>query len=422
MNLTAQNGMDNSDKLMNPCYQSGFLCLSSQNFLFKVAPEELIIPHQRSDRKKKSSSQVTIPSFRDLSLSFKFSRLMNGWVNPSIGNKFLVRAKSLYLPYLCDKMRNSFPLASFYGHEDLEGGRDFLLAFSDKESLYSVKLSVQADEASNFTLRYLVVGWVIYTDGVFRDTYNLMDRKECLSSSIFRDELRNSPWLCVRELVSRGKREELREGYMYEPFNLHLNPCNFLGDSLSFPCQDLDLSFRFSIHGNGTSVEPEEICDGRGILFVCFCFCGRELGEFVYEDGTEDNRVEMIGYDEGEGGCIVGTGELHPDYKLREVGAFRGEHFKECCEAIRGHREEGGKENISFLMDQGRREEIFGRIVTTGETKHIYNSVYLIYEASASISILHSDEGSKTLEEWNSPALSLLSYQVYKSIDNINFS
>ena len=454
--LASQENVNNSEKLMDYCHNSLFIRFSLGSFFKKIFSKHFIYSCNRDSHKIEHSPKAFIPSFRYPSFSSKFSRLINRWINSSVSNELLCRGESFYISYFGYKVRGSHIFESFDRFKNFKVTRIRGFTSFNEKYFDSFKLFLQTEESSDFTFKDFLIDRGCYSDRVSCSFKNLRDRARSLSSSFWVVEnLEDFLLRCLKECVfgwegkeklegGEGKRvyeeEEFREEDMDESFNFVFQRSDFLRDSLSFSCEDSKVLKRLFLLGKIVSMDSQEFSDDGGIFFIGFSFSQREAREVRDEERVENYAMEVIGVKEGEKVYIVRARRLHSNEELRTSGFDR---VKEDFKSFRVHRKLRREECFSTFINQSSMKRVFRDIDATEKRKHGKTSLMEFYEAGeASCSILHSDkgsktqstyedlrrqvtnsqEGSKTQEKWSSPASSFLSYQVFKSINNMNYS
>ncbi len=457
-NLISQESMDHTKEFMGNDENCLFVPFSLSSFFRVKGLEDRIDSYDCDSHQEDHPTQAFISSFGDVTSAFPLSGFVDCGIEASISDKLLWCREGTVLGFGQEMGDGSCAEAGDRA-KDSQGAGNLVAATVEKAFCHLFEFLLQALKDADFRAQ---------------DGFEVLRGEADGSPSHLDQDLGREPGLaattCAGQDVEKGLRRSLKESILggeggqqtkrgcgegvkdsedlgendgQISFDFVFESHNLRRDIFTLPSESSKFIDGWVGLGQGLGVGPEELGDDHGVPLIGLCLSQRELDEVRDKQWVEHADIKAMSLKEGEQVQVIGAGRLHPDPKRMGRRTPRSQGAQEIAESIGGHEERLRPKELPLVIDQGGMEAVFGDIDTAEMDRHGFTSgsIIRIEAGDASRPILHSDEGSWTQstykdcgwqrtdsfegsraqEIWSSPASSLLSYQAYNNINNINY-
>lgn len=450
-----EKGMDDSNKLMSDSQDCLSIRFPFGSFFGIKGVEERVYTYDSNGHEEEDAAKAFVTTFRDMATAFPLSGLIDSGVKAGIGDEFLPGGEGTVVGF-GQEVRDSGLIKSWDGAEDSELVWELGLARMDKASCYLFEFLLQAVEETDFGAENSFKVLRGEADRGLGQLAEELWRETGLTSSSgvgqdiedsLRGGLKNSLFGRESSQETKGgigkgvnEAEYLGEKEVEVAFDLIFSGDDLSRDILAFPGQGAKFISSWQGLRQGLDIGPKELGNGRGISFIGLSLSQGELGEIIDKDGVKETDIKVMSLKEGAEGKVVRARRLEAELNGRRCW---GQIVEEIAEALGGHGEGTGPEELALVIHQGSLKAILGDIEAAEIDSHWFTSSNIIKAEAgeASRPILHSDkgswtqstyqdngrqrtdsfEGSRAQVEWSSPASSLLSYSLDKLINNFNY-
>lgn len=453
----SQERMDYTKQLMSNHEDSLFVSFPFCSFFQVDLLEDRIDSDDRDGHQEQNAPQAWVSPFGDMTSAFPLSGFVDGGIEAGIGDQLLRCGEGTAMG-LGQEMRNSGRIEAGDRVEDLQGNGNLIAAALDKKFRHFLQFLLEERQDTDFRAQ---------------DRFKILRGEADGGASFFDQELRREAglaapavsqgqekcfWRGLKDGILRGEgcqqaqrgdgegiedAENLGEKDRQIAFDLILEGDDLTRDVLAFPGQGAKfIGGRLGL-GQALRVGSDELGNGGGVTLVGFGLSQGELDEVRDEQWVEQADIKAVSLKEGEQVQVIGAGRLHAESKRAGRRASGAQGAEEVAEAIGGHGKKSRPKELPLVIDQGGMKAILGDVDAAETDAHGFTSSGIIrFEAGdASRPILHIDEGSRTQstyqdsggqrtdsfegsraqKKWSSPASSLLSYSIDKTINNINY-